>query len=81
MMMFLIFFVAMAVVLIVGMCPIADVLTGAWFGVWMVVGTLIMHPVLNTALGPSPYVRLSPLLIEARQPKGYVRLNMQLRLA
>lgn len=72
-------FVAMAVVMLVGTCPIAGTLTGGWFALWMAVGTLIMHPVLNAALGPAPYTVRSPLLLEARPPRGYQRMNLEMR--
>lgn len=71
-------FVAMAVVLLVGMCPIADVLVGGWFVAWMVIGTLVMFPVLNMALGPVPYTIASGRLIEAHPPRGYQRMNLEM---
>jgi len=71
-------FVSVAVVVIVGMCPVADGLTGAWFAVWVVVGTLVMFPVLNAALGPVPYTVTSGRLIEAHPPRGYQRMNLEM---
>jgi len=71
--------VTVAVVYLVGLCPAGDVLTGAWFGVWMLVGTATLWPVLNRALGPIAYRRITPLLIEARPPTGYHRVNLELQ--
>lgn len=71
--------VTIAVVGLVGFCPAGDTLTGAWFGVWLVVGTMILWPALNLALGPIAYRKVTPLLIEARPPAGYRRMNLELQ--
>lgn len=71
--------VTLAVVWLVGLCPAGDTLTGAWFALWMLIGTAIMWPTLNWALGPIAYRKVTPLLIEARPPAGYRRMNLELQ--
>lgn len=71
--------VTVAVVYLVGLCPAGDTLTGSWFGVWMLVGSAVMWPALGWALGPIAYRKITPLLIEARPPTGYRRVNLELQ--
>ena len=68
---------SMVITLMVMCCPACQ--AGAAYSVIMfIVGSMFMFGVMQVVLGATPHRRLSPVLIEARRPRGYRRLSMQM---
>ena len=71
---------SMAITLMVMCCPACA--AGAAYGVVMfLVGSAFMFGVMQVVLGTTPHQRLSPVLIDARPPRGYQQLNSQMAFA
>lgn len=72
---------SMAITLMVMCCPACA--AGAAYSVAMfLVGSAFMFGVMQLALGSTPHRRLSPVLIDARPPRGYRWVpNCDMRLA
>ena len=72
---------SMVITLMVMCCPACA--AGAAYSVIMfIVGSMFMFGVMQVVLGATPHRRLSPVLIEARPPRGHRWVpNMSMRLA
>ena len=72
---------SMVITLMVMCCPACQ--AGAAYSVIMfIVGSMFMFGVMQVVLGAVPHRRLSPVLIEARRPRGYSWVpNFRMRIA